>query len=228
MVWSLVQGVPLSLPTEAGSTVGRRAEDGISVNVVLRDAALYDRVIGAFDSLGLANLRQRLIKQLAGQILEIGVGTGLTLSYYGPEARVIGIEPEPTLLAGAVPRARARGFTLCRAVAEALPFADASFDTVVTTLVFCSIPDAALVGTLAEMKRVLRPGGRLVQLEHTRSGYCGFDSALDAIAPLWLRASGGCHVNRDTAALLATAGWRIVRHERYAVGLYRILVSTPT
>lgn len=197
------------------------------MKVVLRDAALYDRVIGSFDNLGLANLRQRLISPLAGQILEIGVGTGLTFPHYGSDARVIGIEPEPTLLAGAAPRARARDFTLHRARAEALPFANASFDTVVTTLVFCSIPDAALAGTLAEVRRVLRPGGRLVQLEHTRSGHRVLDWGLDRIAPLWLRASGGCHVNRDTAALLGAAGWRIVRHERHMGGLYRLLVSTP-
>jgi len=97
----------------------------------------------------------------------------------------------------------------------------------VSTLVFCSIPDAALAGTLAEIARVLRPGGRFPQLEHTRSGHRPLDRALDAAAPLWLRASGGCHVNRDTAALLAAAGWRIACHERHAGGLYRLLVSTP-
>ena len=197
------------------------------MNAVLRDAALYDRVIGSFDRLGLARLRRRLVGPLGGAILELGVGTGLTMPLYGPDARVVGIEPEGRLLAGAAPRALARGFPLYCARAEALPFADASFDAVVSTLAFCSIPEAALAGTLAEVRRVLRPGGRFLQLEHTRSGHRLLDRTLDALAPLWLRASGGCHVNRDTAALLAMAGWRVVRHERHAGGLYRLLVSAP-
>ncbi len=197
------------------------------MNTVLRDAALYDRVIGSFNCLGLARLRRQLVDPLGGDILEIGVGTGLTLPYYGARARVTGIEPEPTLLVGAAPRARARGFALHRARAEALPFAAASFDAVVATLVFCSIPEAALTGVLAEVRRVLRPGGRFLHLEHTCSGHRPLDRVLDAVAPLWLRASGGCHVNRDTVGLLATAGWRIERHERYLGGLYRLLVSTP-
>jgi SAM-dependent methyltransferase len=197
------------------------------MNTVLQDAALYDRVIGSFNCLGLARLRRRLVGPLGGAILEIGVGTGLTLPHYGPGARVVGIEPEPRLLRGAASRARARGYALQRARAEALPFADASFDAVVATLVFCSIPERALAGTLAEVRRVLRPGGRFLQLEHTRSGHRALDRLLDRIAPLWLRASGGCHVNRDTAALLGAAGWRVARHERHAGGLYRLLVSTP-
>ncbi len=197
------------------------------MHAILQDATLYDRVIGSFDRLGLARLRRRLVGPLGGAILELGVGTGLTLPLYGPDARVVGIEPEGRLLAGAAPRARARGYALHRARAEALPFADASFDAVVSTLVFCSIPEAALAGTLAEVRRVLRPGGRFLQLEHTRSGHRPLDRVLDAIAPLWLRASGGCHVNRDTAALLVAAGWRVARHERHAGGLYRLLVSIP-
>jgi SAM-dependent methyltransferase len=194
---------------------------------VLHDAGTYDRVIGSFDRLGLAALRRRLVGPLRGAILEIGVGTGLTLPHYGPGAQVAGIEPEGRLLTGARPRARARGYALHRARGEALPFADRSFDVVVSTLVFCSIPAAALGGTLAEIGRVLRPGGRLIQLEHTRSGHRPLDALLDLIAPLWLRASGGCHVNRDPASLLTAAGWRIERHERHFGGLYRILTSTP-
>ncbi len=197
------------------------------MNAVLRDATLYDRVIESFNCLGLARLRQQLVGELCGEILEVGVGTGLTLPYYGPNALVTGIEPEPRLLSGAAPRARARGFALQRARAEALPFADASFDAVVSTLVFCSIPDNALAGTLAEVRRVLRPGGRFLQVEHTRSGHRSLDLLLDMVAPLWLRASGGCHVNRDTVGLLVASGWQIERHERHVGGLYRLIISTP-
>jgi ubiquinone/menaquinone biosynthesis C-methylase UbiE len=194
---------------------------------VLQSAKVYDRIIGSFDRLGLGRLRRQTVGGLAGDILEIGVGTGLTFEHYGPDARVTGIEPAGELLEAARERARGRGYRVEQADAQALPFPDASFDIVVSTLVFCSIPDAALVGVLNEARRVLRPGGTLIQVEHTRTNRRWFDAILDAIAPVWLKLSGGCHVNRDTPALLERAGWRIARHERRALGLYRLLVSTP-
>lgn len=194
---------------------------------VLQSASLYDGIIGAFDRLGLDRLRREMVGGLAGDILEIGVGTGLTFPHYGPLARVTGIEPAAPLYQAAVERARQRGYRVEQADAQALPFPDASFDVVVSTLVFCSIPNRALEPVLKEVRRVLRPGGRLMQLEHTRTNRRWFDALLDAIAPLWLRLSGGCHVNRDTAALLRHSGWRLERHQRRAFGLYRLLVSTP-
>lgn len=194
---------------------------------VLQSASLYDSIIGAFDRLGLDRLRREMVGGLAGDILEIGVGTGLTFPHYGPRARVTGIEPAAPLYRAAVERARRRGYRVEQADAQALPFPDASFDVVVSTLVFCSIPDRALGPVLKEVRRVLRPGGRLMQLEHTRTNRRWLDALLDAVAPLWLRLSGGCHVNRDTAALLRRSGWRLERHQRRVLGLYRLLVSTP-
>ncbi len=194
---------------------------------VLQVATAYDAFVGAFDLAGLGALRRRLVGGLGGDILEIGVGTGLNLRHYGPQARVAGIEPEAALLRAALPRARARGYTLARAAAQALPFPDGSFDVVVSAIVFCSIPTPLLRAALDEIRRVLRPGGRLIQLEHTRTGHPLLDLPIDAFAPFWLRLSGGCHINRDTPALLAAAGWRVERHERRAFGLYRLLASSP-
>ncbi len=192
---------------------------------VLQIAALYDSFIEPLNRLGLSRLRRRLVGQVAGDVLEIGVGTGLNLRYYGPEARVTGIDMEPALLRAAEPRARERGYRLQLADAQALPFPDASFDNVVSTLVFCSLPKPALA--LEEARRVLRPGGKLIQLEHTRSGKRWLDLLLDLIAPVWLKLSGGCHVNRDTPTLLERSGWRLERHDRHAGGLYRVLISSP-
>jgi len=194
---------------------------------VLQVATVYDAFVGAFGMAGVGRLRRRLVGDLAGDILEIGVGTGLNLRHYGPHARVTGIEPAPALLRAAVPRARARGHTLARASAATLPFRDAAFDAVVSPLVFCSIPAPLLLPALAELRRVLRPGGLLLLLEHTRTDRPRLDAAIAVVAPLWLRLSGGCHLDRDTPALLARADWRIARHEHHACGLYRLLVAVP-
>lgn len=186
---------------------------------------IYDMVLRPMNLLGLGAHRHRLVYDLAGDILEVGVGTGLNLHYYGPAARVFGIDPDRELLCTAYRRAERRRYQLQAADAQALPFADQSFDTVVSTLVFCTIPEP--LAALLEIGRVLRPGGRLVQLEHTRTGHERPDAILDLIAPAWQLIAGGCHVNRDTASLLGEAGWRIQRHERHAGGFIRILISEP-
>ena len=194
---------------------------------VLQAAPVYDAFVGAFGLAGVGRLRQRLIGGLCGDILEIGVGTGLNLRHYGPNARVTGIEPAVNLLRAAIPRAHAGGHALALASAAALPFSAATFDAVVSPLVFCSIPTPLLLPALAELRRVLRPDGRLLLLEHTRTNRPWLDLTIDVLAPLWLRLSGGCHLDRDTPALLTCAGWHIARHERHACGLYRLLVALP-
>ena len=194
---------------------------------VLQAAPIYDAFVGAFGLAGVGRLRQRLVGGLSGDVLEIGVGTGLNLRHYGPGARVTGIEPAANLLRAAVPRVHARGHALALASAAALPFPTGTLDAVVSPLVFCSIPTPLLIPALAELRRVLRPDGQLLLLEHTRTNRPWLDIAIDALAPLWLRLSGGCHLDRDTPALLACAGWYIARHERHAYGLYRLLVALP-
>ncbi len=189
-------------------------------------ARLYDAVVKPLNRFGLGDLRQELVGALSGDILEIGVGTGLNLSYYGPDARVTAIDIDAGLLEAAGPRAGLRGYRLQQADAQMLPFPDASFSAVVSTLVFCSIPVPGLA--LSEIRRVLRPGGKLLQLEHTRTGRPWIDAGLDAITPVWKRIAGGCHPNRDTTALLEANGWEIERHDRRGGGLIRLLVSTPS
>ena len=187
--------------------------------------SIYDRIVEPLNRSRFGHWRRELVGQLAGDVLEIGVGTGLNLRYYGPDARVTGIDVDRALLQAAAPRAQRRGYHLEHADAQALPFPDASFDAVVSTLVFCSIlePDR----TLGEIRRVLRPGGKLLQLEHTRTGKRWPDAGLNLIAPAWRILTGGCHINRDTAQLLEREGWRIERHDRRAGGFFRLLVSSP-
>lgn len=186
---------------------------------------IYDMVLRPMNLLGLGAHRRRLVHDLAGDILEVGVGTGLNLVYYGPAARVFGIDPNRELLSTARGRAVRRGYLLQAADAQALPFEARSFDAVVSTLVFCTIPEP--LAALQEISRVLRPGGRLLQLEHTRTGRERPDALLDLIAPTWQRIAGGCQVNRDTAAVLEAAGWHVQQHERHAGGFIRILISRP-
>lgn len=188
-------------------------------------AVLYDAVVEPLNRFSVGRWRHELVGGLAGDILEVGVGTGLNLRFYGPAARVIGIDPEAALLAAALPRAQPRGYHLGLADAQALPFANAAFDCVVSTLVFCTIPEP--VPALSEIRRVLRPGGKLIQLEHTRTGKPVPDAMLSLLTPAWSRISGGCHLNRDTPGLLEREGWQLCRHERRIGGLFRLLEATP-
>lgn len=183
--------------------------------------ALYDRVVQPLDAGRLGTWRRRSFASLTGDILELGVGTGLNLSAYGAGARVIGVDVELDLIR----RARSRGAQAIVGDGARLPFADATFDYVTSALVFCSLSDPAQA--LHEVARVLRPGGRLIQLEHTRTNHALPDTLLDLITPVWSRVAGGCHPNRDTPALLNNSGWLLLRHDRQFGGLIRLLEALP-
>jgi ubiquinone/menaquinone biosynthesis C-methylase UbiE len=199
--------------------------DGAEMTGVEQIPPVYDGVVGPLNRFLIGKWRRELAAPLHGAVVEIGVGTGLNLSYYGAEAHVTGIEPERALIAAARARAAQRGYRLSVGDAQELPFADASFDAAVSTLVFCSLSDPARA--LDELRRVLRPHAKLYQLEHTRTGRPRIDALLDRLAPTWHRISGGCNINRDVAAILHTNGWHIERHDRHAGGLLRLLISSP-
>ena len=152
-------------------------------------------------------MRRRLLAELAGDVVEIGAGTGANFPYYGPGARVIALEPDPHMLRRAQARLAALGATnidVQRAPAESLPFSDASFDVAVATLMLCTVNDLPV--SLAELRRVLRPGGRLVFIEHVRAS--GFPGRVhDLIQPVWGWCSAGCHINRHTEAAMVDAGF---------------------
>lgn len=183
--------------------------------------ALYDRVVQPLDTGKLGAWRRQIFASLSGAILELGIGTGLNLPAYSSGAHVIGVDVELDLIR----RACDRGAQAIVGDGERLPFPDATFDYVTSALVFCSIPDPAQA--LREVARVLRPGGRLIQLEHTRSNHALPDALLDLVTPLWVTVAGGCHPNRDTPALLTGAGWQVLRHERRLGGLIRLLEALP-
>lgn len=163
--------------------------------------------------------RARAIGAAAGRVLEIGAGSGLNLPLYRPSVReVLALEPAPRLLAMARRAAHAEGVAVrfLEASAEAIPLDAHSLDTVVTTWTLCSIPQAA--AALAEMRRVLRPGGRLLFVEHGLAPDAGVRRWQNGLTPAWRRIAGGCHLNRPIRALIEEAGFRIERLETGYMG----------
>lgn len=191
-------------------------------------AALYNPLTWPAERGLLGPIRRRLAGSASGRVLEVGVGTGANLPYYGPAAGlVVAVEPDPFMLRRAARRARAlrAAARLCQAEAEALPFADGTFDTVVVSLVLCSVGDQA--AALAEARRVLRPGGTLRFLEHVRhEGWLG--RLQDLVTPIWRRAGAGCHPNRRTEQAIRGAGFRIETIERRPAGLTPLLLGEAT
>lgn len=164
--------------------------------------------------------RARFVPLASGVVLEIGVGSGLNIPIYGPAVRKLyALDPSPELLRMARPRAKHASFPveLLEQSAEAMPLADESVDTVVTTWTLCSIRDA--VGALWEMRRVLRRDGRLIFIEHGRSADPGVVRWQDRLTPWWRRISGGCHLNRPIDRLLEQGGFQVAEMERgYGTG----------
>lgn len=155
--------------------------------------------------------RRRVISAAEGRVLEVGIGSGLNLPLYGPSVRAVtGLEPSPELLQMARKRAATAPVPveLLEASAEAVPLDTASIDTVVTTWTLCTIPDAPRA--LTEIRRVLKPGGTLLFIEHGRAPEPGVARWQDRLDPLWTRAAGGCHLNRKIDDLISTGGFRIV------------------
>jgi ubiquinone/menaquinone biosynthesis C-methylase UbiE len=184
---------------------------------------LYDACCALCERLGLDRWRRWLVDGAAGAVLDVGCGTGRNLPFYRPRVRVIGVDVSAAALARA--RRRRPDVPLVQADAEALPFRTAVFDTVVSALVFCSVPDAAR--GLREVRRVLQPGGTLRMLEHVRSTRRLKARFQDRSQPLWTRVTGGCHWNRETEAAVARAGFSIDTEDRRARGDLRRFVARP-
>lgn len=153
--------------------------------------------------------RQKIIPLAQGQVLEVGMGTGLNVPFYDRNRvqRVVGVDPALELHALAQRRISQAGLNveLVGLSAERLPLADASFDTVVCTYTLCSIPDP--VQALGEMRRVLRPGGRLLFSEHGRAPDASVARWQHRLQPLWTPLAGGCRLSVDVPAILRAAGF---------------------
>jgi ubiquinone/menaquinone biosynthesis C-methylase UbiE len=170
-------------------------------------ALAYDRAMASTEKAGLADVRSTLLAQATGDVLEIGAGTGVNLPYYGTGVTSLTLtEPDPSMLRRLEHTAKAgdRPTTVLRAPAEDLPFEDGSFDTVVSTLVLCGVEDQPRAGR--EVRRVLKPGGRLLLIEHVRSADVQVAQRQDRFN--WLtRALSGCDCNRPTPTTLKSNGF---------------------
>lgn len=162
--------------------------------------------------------RKEVIAEAYGRVLEIGIGTGANLAYYPAQVtEIVGIEPDAGMLERAGSTAAnlklPAPLILATGDAQALDYPDERFDTVLMCLVLCTIPDP--LKALQEARRVLKPGGQVIFLEHVRSPDAGVAKWQDRLTPAWKVLGCGCHLNRDTAATFKQAGFHFQRIRRY-------------
>ncbi|MFF8904799.1 class I SAM-dependent methyltransferase [Streptomyces olivaceoviridis] len=187
----------------------------------------YLKIAAEADRRGGADHRDRLLAGLSGRVLEVGAGQGRNVRHY-PETvtEVVALEPDDTLRTAAERAAASAPVPVAVVAGEAadLPGVDGAFDAVVASLVLCSVDD--LPGVLAEMRRVLRPGGQMRFYEHVRSPHRWAGLLQDAITPLWSRAAGGCHPNRDTESALRAAGFTVTEIDRFGFSFSPLVPKT--
>jgi ubiquinone/menaquinone biosynthesis C-methylase UbiE len=190
-------------------------------------AALYDPMSARWERQHGAAFRDKLLAPARGRVLEIGVGTGLSLPHYPAVEEIVGVDPSEPMLRRARSRTAGRNVSLVKAPAEQLPFDDDSFDTVVSMAVLCTVDDPPRV--LREIGRVLRHDGQFLFLEHVRSDSAKQARRQDRFEGVWGVVAGGCHPNRRTLEAIQEAGFDVhdVEHGELpgAVSLVRPYVT---
>ncbi|MEP6564627.1 MAG: class I SAM-dependent methyltransferase [Mesorhizobium sp.] len=163
-----------------------------------------------------AHMRKRVIPLAQGTVVEVGFGSGLNLPYYDAAKveRLVGVDPDGTMLGLAAPKIHSMPFAVecIRAGGESLPLADGFADTVVVTYAFCTIPDPE--AALAEIRRILKPEGRLIFIEHGQAEGQRHRKWQDRLNRIWGQLAGGCQLNRNPLRLVGGAGFRLVHEER--------------
>jgi len=181
-------------------------------------AVVYDAVMWPFERAAIGAWRRRLAARARGRVLEVGSGTGAQLPWYAPGTDVTALEPDAGMRGRLVRRAAqaAARVRVVAGVAEALPFPDDSFDAVVSAFALCTVADPA--AALAELRRVLVPGGTLLLLEHVHLPWEPGRRLQSAAAPAWAAAAGGCRLDRDTLRIAVEAGFGVERLSEHAAG----------
>ncbi|UZX01667.1 class I SAM-dependent methyltransferase [Arthrobacter sp. CDRTa11] len=181
-----------------------------------RFAKSYARAVEVMNQRGATEHRRAALSGLSGKVIEIGAGEGSAFGLYPSSVtEVLAVEPDDELrrLAKAKAVSAPVPVRVVAGAAETIPAPNASADAVVTSLVLCSVEDQAAV--LAEIRRVLRPGGALAYYEHVRSGHKVLAALQDLVTPAWQRLAGGCHPNRDTLQAISSAGFTIRENRRF-------------
>lgn len=177
--------------------------------------AFYDRAMKSTEEAGMREIRREALAEAKGRTIDIGAGTGLNIELFPPEvSELVLAEPDPHMLKRLRVKLAESGreASVVPVPAEKLPFEDDSFDTAVFTLVLCTVPDPA--AALAEAARVLRPGGKLLFVEHVRSENPGLARWQDRLEDPWRFLGDGCHCNRDTVATIEASPFTLDRVER--------------
>lgn len=185
------------------------------------DGKIYDFLLSPLEHLILKKHRQDLLKEVKGKTLEIGFGTGVNFKFFDLNIDYTGIEPDLNMSAIAKVKA-SLNYQLMEANAENLPFENESFDTVITTLVLCSVEDPQK--SLEEIFRVLRPGGHFLLLEHIRHQNFYLSNLQDFLNPTWKKIAGGCNLNRDQDFLISKFNFNIVSESLFLNGIFKLWV----
>jgi len=193
-------------------------------------ASGYDLFMWPLEWALFARLRQRALCALRSSafprlVLEVGVGTGANLPFYPDSSRVVAVDASPEMLAIARRRRTRAVVQLSQTDVHQLAFPDATFDGVVGSFLLCNVTDPLAV--LQEVRRVLRPGGRLLLLEHVRGAHPWVARLTDLLDLPWHAWSGSCHLNRETEATVTSAGFTISHSERYALGIVQLIEAVP-
>lgn len=189
----------------------------------MSQAELYDTLMLRSDSAGFADERRRLVADISGNVVELGCGTGLMFPYYSESVKLLAIDLDQEFLARAHERARSAvaRIEVRQASAEAIPAAEHSQDAVVVSLLLCSVENIERV--LGEVRRVLKPGGKLALIEHVRSDGAVAGPLMDVLDPVWLYLNRqGCHMNRRPLTRLRQCGFvveQVVPFQVFSAGL---------
>ncbi len=208
------------------TTPAETTEQAITTNHSIF-AAMYERLSrGGREHNFMEPLRKEVIAQAQGVVLEVGAGTGFNFALYNPEQveRVEAVEPDSAMLRYARERLKTARvpITLTQAPVETLPFEDETFDSAVATLVFCSVTDP--MRGLNEVRRVLKPGGILLLIEHVRAQGAFAQQLQNIITPVTKRVAGNCHWNRDTERSVINADFEIESRRDAGGGVQRMVV----
>ena len=183
----------------------------------------YDFFMSPLERGRFKKIRMQLLENASGRVLELGSGTGVNFPFYR-DVEVTAIEPSPFMVARSLKRKEQSPVPIevVQAGAEQLPFPDNSFDTVVATLVFCTIPNAE--AALEEIKRVCKPGGKVLMFEHVKMTQPSLAKLQEVLTPYWEKVCDGCCLNRETHLLVEKNGFYLEETKDYYKSLFKTMI----